>query len=184
MRALLISVLLLVAAGIAPAQRLNVVQVGDLAGTNGRWQAGEVTVAAPADVVQRWFTEVDQWPKRFPDDQWSRDLGRTADGRQVAEFKSKVLGRTLRVTTTVQPGLITYVGKGKGINTQGKIFITPVGPNMTKVIYQTTGELYGLTGALASENMKRDRAIKKLTADLTAVANNANAYAAAQRRGG
>jgi hypothetical protein len=184
MRPVLISLLLLLGGGALRAQQLNVVKAGDLPGTHGRWQYGEVTVAAPPRVVYQWYADAAQWSQRFPDDEWSKALGRTPDGRQVAEFKSKTLGRTLRVEMTLQPNLITYRGSGKGISTQGKIFIEAAGPNQTKVIMQTTGELHGVTGVLAPESVKRDRAIKKLTADLLATAHLANAYAATQRRGG
>jgi hypothetical protein len=184
MRAWMLSLSLLLAGGAAQAQRLNQIKVGDLPGTDGRWQYGEVTVAAPAEVVQRWFAEPAEWQRRFPDNQWAHDLGRTPDGKQIAEFRSKVLDRTLRVEMTEQPGLITYKGAGKGIKTQGKIFIQQVGPMRTKVTMQSTGELHGLTGLVAPESVKRDRAIKKLTADLMATARLANEYAATTRHGG
>jgi hypothetical protein len=165
---LVLGVSLLVGGGVG-AGELNKVTVGDLPGTDARWQAGEVTVAAPADQVQKWLTEVPQWPARFPDDKWAKSLGTAPDGRQSAEFHSKALGRTLTVHMKVQPGLITYDGSGKGVNTQGKIFVESLGPDRTKVVMQTTGELYGATAALASESMKRKRAINKLSADLNAI---------------
>jgi hypothetical protein len=171
-------------AGLAFAQPLDQVKVGDLPGTDGQWQAGEVVVAAPAEEVQRWFTDVSQWEKRFPDDTNVRDEGRGPDGRHTASFKSKAIGKTLTVHMREQPGLITYDGSGKDVNTQGKIFIQALGPSTTKIVMQTTGELHGAAGAFAPEGTKRKRAIKKLTADLDAAVRLSKGYAATPRHGG
>ncbi len=179
-----VSSCLLLAGAPALAAPLNAVSVGDLPGTNGQWQTGEVTVAAPQAEVWRWFTEVNRWPERFPDDAWARDLGRTPDGRQLAELRSNALGRTLKLEMREQPGVITYTGTGKGVTTQGKIFVQAVGPNTTRVIMQTTGELHGAIGFFAGEGTKRKRAIKKLSSDLQACVRIANSYAAARRHGG
>jgi hypothetical protein len=130
---------------------------------------GEVTIAAKPAEVQRWLSESAQWPARFPDDDWANNLGRAADGRQVAEFHSKALGKTLTVRMREEPGLITYEGAGKGVTTHGKIFIQPAGAGQTHVIMQTTGELHGAAGALAPKGTKRKRALKKLQADLDAL---------------
>jgi hypothetical protein len=176
----LVAALLLVG-GVAHPEAVNKVSVGDVPGTEGKWQTGEVTVAAPAAEVQRWFVDVRQWPVRFPDDTWVRDLGRAPDGRRVAEFHSKVVDRTLTVRIRDRPGLITYDGSGKGITTQGRIYFQPVGPDHTRIVMQTTGELHGAVGFFASENMKRKRALKKITADLEAAVRLSNAYAAARR---
>src|SRR5436305_1090782 len=100
----------------ALAAPLNSVVVGDLPGSGGRWQSGEVTIAVPAAEVQRWFSDVRNWPARFPDDSWARDLGRTPDGRRLADFRSNAIGRTLHLQMHEQPGLITYVGSGKDVN--------------------------------------------------------------------
>jgi len=187
MRASIVSFVLIVLAALAGAahgQTLNRVVVGDLQGSNGRWQVGEVTVAAPADQVQRWFTEVERWPARFPDDVSSRNLGRAPDGRRVAELRSRALGRTLTLRLHEQRGLITYDGAGKDVTTQGKIYITPVGPGVTRVIMQTTGELHGAAGVFAGEGTKRKRAYKKLSADLNALVRLANQRASMPRSGG
>ena len=184
----LLSITTLALATLAPAARaqtrpLGVVTVGDLPGTDARWQQGEVTVAAPAAEVQRWFTDAPRWPQRFPDDEFARVLGRTADGRQLVQFRSRILGRTINVRIREQPGLITYDGWGKGINTQGKILIQALGPNRTRVIMQTTGELHGLVGVFG-KGEKRKRALAKLRADLEAAARLARATAATPRSGG
>jgi hypothetical protein len=186
MRALLVKVGLacIVLGSIAGAEALNEVKVGDLPGTNGQWQMGEVTVAAPLDEVQRWFTDASQWTARFPDDKKVQILGRAPDGRQIVEMKSAALGKTLTLRLREQPGLITYEGSGKGVSTQGKIFFQSLGPSRTKVIMQTTGELHGATGVFATEGMKRKRALAKLSSDLNATVQLARNYAAVPRRGG
>ena len=180
---ILVIVSMLSVAALAGAQPLGVVTVGDLPGTDGRWQTGEVTVPAPASEVQHWFSDGARWPQRFPDDEWARVLGRSPDGRQVVEFRSKTLGRTLTVRLHEQPGLITYDGSGKGINTQGKIMITAVAPDRTKIVMQTTGELHGLVGVFG-KGEKRKRALAKLRLDLDAAARLARLSAAARRSGG
>lgn len=171
------SSLLVATVAFAQQQPIGVVRTGDLPGTNGQWQTGDVTVAAPAAEVQRWFTDAAGWEQRFPDDENVKIKGRAPDGRQVVEFRSKALGKTLTVHLREQPGLITYDGAGKGVNTQGKIIIEAHGPNRTRIVMQTTGELHGLTGAIATEGMKRKRAIAKLSSDLNAAARLARASA-------
>jgi len=168
----------------ADAQPIGVVTVGDLPGTDARWQAGEVTVAVPAAEVQRWFTDAPNWPRRFPDDEWVRPLGRAPDGRQAVQFRSKALGRTLTVRMRVQPGLITYDGFGKNVTTQGKIMIQALGPARTRIVMQTTGELHGAVGVFATEGMKRKRALAKLRSDLEAAARLGRAASAAVPRSG
>ncbi|HEX8953905.1 MAG TPA: SRPBCC family protein [Polyangia bacterium] len=184
MRTLAIVSLSLSLATLAAAQQLNAITVGDLPRTEGQWQVGEVTVAAPSAEVQHWFTDAARWPQRFPDDQWARVLGRAPDGRLVVEFRSKIIGRTVKLHLRDKPGLITYDGVGKGINTQGKIFIQALGPTRTKIVMQTTGELHGAIGMFASEGMKRKKALAKLRADLEAAVRLSRASAAAPRSGG
>jgi Polyketide cyclase / dehydrase and lipid transport len=171
----------LAVAGAAHAEQLNRVVVGDVEGTDGRWQAGQVVVAAPAKEVQRWFADVPNWPLRFPDDEKVRDFGRDDKGRRVAEFHSRSLGRTLTVHLREQPGLITYEGTGRGITTQGRVTFEALGPDRTRITIATTGELHGAVGVLVSPEMKRKRALKKLTVDLNAAVSQADAYAAARR---
>src|SRR5262249_10305451 len=110
------------------AAELNVVSLGDLPGTGDRWQVGEVTVRAPPEEVQRWFSDPSGWAARFPDDKWAVDLGPASDGTRVARFYSQALGRVLTVRLREQPGLIVYAGSGKGVTTQGKIFFEAAGP--------------------------------------------------------
>ena len=182
MRALTIASLLSLPL-LASAQPLGVVTLGDLPGTDGRWQVGEVTVAAPAAEVQHWFSDATRWTQRFPDDDRVRVLERAPGGRQVVEFHSKALKKTLTLHVREQPGLITYDGSGKDITTQGKIMIEALAPNRTKVIMQTTGELHGLVG-LVGKGEKRKRALAKLSADLHAVVGLARQSASAAPRSG
>jgi carbon monoxide dehydrogenase subunit G len=161
-------VTLTMAAGPVAAAALDQVLLGDVPNTDGKWQSGEVTVAAPPEEVQRWFSDVSRWTERFPDDEMARDLGRAPDGRRVAELRSKALGKTLTVRMRERPGLIEYDGSGKGVETEGRIYFYPAGPGRTRIVMQTTGELHGLTGLVATEDMKRDRALKKLGSDLEA----------------
>jgi hypothetical protein len=174
---------LLLAAGTLAAP-LNTVVVGDLPGSGGNWQFGEVTVAAPVGEVQRWFADAAYWPARFPDDKWARDLGRTPDGRRVAQFYSRTIGRPLTVRLRERPGLIVYDGSGKGITTQGKIILQSAGPRQTRVIMQSTGEVHGLAGAFATTGVKRKRTLKKMRSDLEAVIRLSRQYAAARGHAG
>lgn len=168
---------------LARAQ-LDRVIVGDLPNTNGQWQSGEVTVAAPAAEVQHWLSDAANWPARFPDDKWAKVQGTAPDGRKLVQFRSKILGRTLNLRLREQPGSIIYDGDGKGVHVQGRIFIEPRGPNLTHVVMQTSANLYGTTAALISEGSKRKRAQRKLAADLGAIVRMSQARAQTQRQGG
>lgn len=168
---------------VALAQQPGI-KLGDVPGSDGNWQYGETVVDAPAPVVQRWFTEAALWSRRFPDTQWAQPLGTDAQGRQVVRFRSRVIGRPLTLHLTERPGLVAYTGEGKGVTTQGKIFISALGPQRTRVIMQSTSEVHGAAGIFASKKMRHDRALKKFRADLSAVQQLSNQWAAAQRRRG
>jgi hypothetical protein len=170
--------------GLGPPARAAGIVVGDLPGTNGRWQSGRANVNAPASEVQHWFSDYNTWPQHFPDVQWAQGRGVTADGRQIVRFRSKVLGRTLTIRTRETRGLISYEGEGKDVTTQGKIYISPAGSNASVVDMQTTGEVHGIAGAVASEAYKRKKAIRKITVDLNAIVNLANERAGTQRPSG
>lgn len=160
------------------------ITLGDVPGSDGNWQYGETVVNAPADLVQRWFWEPEMWSKRFPDTQWAQPIRSDGRGHQVVRFRSKVIGRTLTLRMTQKPGLISYDGEGNDVTTQGKIFVTALGPSQTRVLMQSTSQVHGAAGIFASKKMRRDRALKKFKADLTAVIQMSNAWAAAARRGG
>jgi hypothetical protein len=186
---LLVSLVLTAGGRLARAQAVDQhvvgqVTVGDLQGSNGKWQTGEVVVAAPVEVVQGWFSDASHWSQRFPDDSDVRDEGRTADGQHVVRFHSAALGKTLTVTLKETPGLITYTGVGQGVSAQGKIFFQSVDATHTRIISQTTGELHGITGLVAPETLKRKRAVSKLTADLNAAVKLSKDYAASPHHAG
>jgi hypothetical protein len=168
----------------ANSQPLDQISVGDLPGSDGRWQVGEVTVAAPAPQVQRWLVEAGQWPERFPDVAWAQVNGVTPDGRSVIHFHSRIVGRTMTIQLRDRPGLISYDGFGKDVTVQGRIYVSATGPATTHVIMQSSADVHGLAGAFASQNMRRTRAFKKLRSDLTALTRLARGYAAARRPGG
>jgi carbon monoxide dehydrogenase subunit G len=170
---MLLAALVLVAPA-ASAEELDRVAIGDLPGTQGHWQQGEVVVRAPAADVQRWLTDAGQWPARFPDVEWARQLGVTRDGGRVVQFRSRVIGRPMTVRIHEKPGLIVYDGEGKDVTTQGKNYVEPLGHDRTRVVMQTTAEVHGALGAFASAKMKRDRARRKLAADLGALVRLAN----------
>jgi hypothetical protein len=175
---------LLIVAPLAFAEPLGAIRVGDLPGTSGTWQFGEVTVAAPADQVQRWFSDAARWPARFPDDEWVQLVGTTPDGARIVRFRSRIIGRTLTLRLREQPGAIVYEGEGKDVTTRGKIFIERLGDQRTRVVLQSTSEVHGAAGIFASKKMRRERSQRKFRDDLAAVVRLSNAWAAAQRRGG
>lgn len=172
------------AAPLTQAQPLDTIRVGDVPGTEGNWQFGEVTVGAPASEVQRWFADAAHWPNRFPDTEWTQVRGRTSDGRTVVRFKSRIIGRPLTLRLRVRPGLITYDGEGKNVTTQGKIFIEALGPRRTRVVMQSTSQVHGTIGLFATTNNRRQRAQKKFRADLGALVRMSDAWAASQRKKG
>jgi hypothetical protein len=182
MRSVAIALLLSVSVP-AGAQQLNRVALGDLPNTDGKWQMGTVTVSAPAEVVQRWFSDASTWQANFPDMEKVRIISRGVD-TQVVEFKSNIVGRTLTVTTREVPGRITYNGTGSGVTTEGRIFIQSVAPDRTKVTLETTGEVHGAARLVISDESKRDRAIKKINSDLHAIIGLSNRWAAEQRHRG
>lgn len=159
---------------VATAGELNRVSIGDLPGSDGRWQQGEVVVPAPAARVQAWLSDAGGWPGRFPDVEWARELGTTPDGRRVVRFRSHAIGRPMTIRIRERPGLIAYDGAGKDVTTQGKNWVEPLGPDRTRVVLQTTADVHGALGAFVTAKMKRQRARKKLAADLNALVRLSN----------
>ncbi len=168
----------------AAAQRIDDIRVGDLPGTDGTWQFGEVTVNAPADVVQRWFADVSMWQRRFPDVTTARVLGTTADGRRIVHFSSTIIGRPLTLRLRDRPGLIVYDGEGKDVRTQGKIYIERLDDRRTHVLLQSSSQVHGAAGIFASKNMRRQRAQRKFRSDLAAIVRLSSQRAAALSRSG
>jgi hypothetical protein len=163
----LIAAACVLCATVVTAAPQDQIVVGDLPGTNGVWQRGEATVAAPRAEVQSWFSDVSSWPQRFSDVQWAKDLG-TSNGVKTVQFKSKIIGRPLTIHVREQPGLIVYTGEGKGVTTQGRLYFQALGPNQTRTILQTTADLHGPLKVLIGENGRKQRARKKLHSDLAA----------------
>jgi hypothetical protein len=182
-RALAILSLLLLPS-LATAQPLDRVVVHDLPNTSGKWQVGEVVVAAPAGQVQHWLSDANSWPVRFPDTQWAKRIGTTPDGRNIIRFKSRVIGRPLTIRIRERPGFMEYDGEGKDVTTQGKNFIERLDSRHTRVVMQTSSEVSGALRMFASPKTKRDRAQRKLNADLQALVRLSHATAAASRPGG
>jgi hypothetical protein len=145
----------------------NRISVGDLPGTDGRWQAGEAVMDAPPDQVQEWFSDARAWPRRFGDVQWVKDHGEQ-DGRRVVEFRSRILGRPMTIHLREQRGLIDYTGEGKGVTTQGKLYFRPAERGGTLVILQTTADIHGSLRLIVSDNAKKVRARRKIQSDLAA----------------
>lgn len=168
----------------ATAQPVDRVSIHDLPGTDGEWQVGEVVVAAPAAQVQQWLADARDWPARFPDVQWAQDLGSTPDGRRIIRFRSRTLGRTMTVRVRERPGLIEYEGEGKDVTTQGKNIIQALDAHHARVMMQTSGDVHGALRMFATKNVKRERARKKLAADLNALVNLTHTTASTPRPGG
>lgn len=165
---LLLASLLLCAHGFATIPRAAIA-IGEVPGSDGEWQEGVTIVPSGASQVRYWLTDYAHWTDRFPDIDHSEVLGRTPEGQTVVRFHSAIIGRQLTIRIRQTPQGIEYDGEGKNVTTQGKIYIQSLGPSQTRVVMQTTASLHGLSGALASEGMKRSRAQRKLRSDLTAL---------------
>ena len=144
------------------------IETRDVAGSNGNWQEGSATIAAPLAEVRGWLTDFEHWPQRFPDVTAAKVLARSGDSATL-RFRSKTIGRELTIKLRWTEREINYVGAGKNVNVQGKIALTPKGDGATQVIMQSTADVHGLSGAFATQGLKRDRAFKKLRADLGAL---------------
>ncbi len=167
--AVCVTLLSLVTAAFARGETAGAIHLSDLQGTDGRWQSGETTVAAPAAQVQAWFGEAAAWPSRFPDVEWAKVISTEPDGTRVVQFKSSILGRTMTLHVREQAGLIAYTGEGSGVSTQGKILIQPAGEGRTHVVLQTTADLHGAVRLVVTEGAKRARARRKLGSDLASI---------------
>jgi hypothetical protein len=160
------------------------IRVGDLPGTDGNWQFAEVTVNAPAEVVQRWLADASRWQGRFPDVEWAQVTGTTRDGRNIVRFRSRIVGRPLTLRMRERPGLILYDGEGRDVVTHGKVYVEALGDRRTHVILQSSSEVHGAAGWFASKKMKRERTRRKFVSDLSSIIRMSNQWVAAQRRGG
>src|SRR5262249_28719753 len=145
----------------------------DVAGSDGSWQEGRAVVAAPIGEVRSWLLDLDNWPKHFPDVPYSKVLARPGPDNATVRFRSKVAGRELTINMRWNAREITYRGFGKNVNVQGKIFLRPLDATHTEVLMQSTADVHGLVGALASPGVKRSKAFKKLRSDLAALQHEA-----------
>ena len=144
------------------------IETRDVAGSDGNWQEGKAVIDAPLDEVRGWLTDFEHWPQHFPDVTSAKVLARSGDTAKL-RFRSRVIGRELTIDLRWTPREITYRGAGKNVDVQGKIEMRPVDAKRTEVVMQSTANVHGLSGAFASKGLKRDRAFKKLRADLGAL---------------
>jgi hypothetical protein len=159
------NLLLVVLAWAAPAG----IVTRDVAGSGGNWQEGRAVIPAPLDEVRGWLTDYERWPQQFPDVTSAEVLARPGPDRATIHFHSKIAGRDLTLNMRWNDRQINYRGTGKNVNVQGKIYMTPLDRNHTEVVMQSTADVHGLVGALASPGMKRSKAFKKLRSDLAAL---------------
>jgi hypothetical protein len=150
------------AAGSAP------VHLGDVPGTGGQWQQGSTVVAAPLPEVRRWLTDYDAWPALFPDVEWATVLARDGDLWTV-RFRSRIVGRDLTIRVRISPTLLVYVGTGKDVTTEGKVYLKALDRQHTSVLMQSSATVHGLAGAFVGTGTKRKRALRKIGADLSAL---------------
>src|SRR6185312_5411849 len=158
------------AAWAGPAGRQGI-ETRDVPGTDGDWQEGHAVIDAPIDEVRRWHTDFERWPQSFPDVQWAKVLSRSGNDRAVMKFRSSIIGRDLTLNMHWNARAIVYRGVGKNVDVQGKVLLTPLGRGRTDVVLQSTADVHGIVGALASKATRRARAYKKLRADLGALQN-------------
>jgi carbon monoxide dehydrogenase subunit G len=145
------------------------IETHDVAGSDGNWQEGRAVIDAPLDEVRGWLVDFEHWPQRFPDVTSAKVLARAGGDQAKLRFRSKTIGRELTIDLRWTAREITYRGAGKNVDVQGKITMRPIDAGHTEVVMQSTADVHGLTGAFASKGMKRERAFKKLRADLGAL---------------
>lgn len=142
------------------------IETRDVEGSDGSWQEGHAVIDAPVDEVHAWLTDYEHWPQRFPDVQWAKVLSRSGRDRAMVRFRSKIIGRELTLNLRWTARAIVYRGIGKNVDVQGKVLLSPVGRGRTDVVMQSTADVHGIVGVLASKKTRRERAYKKLRADL------------------
>jgi Polyketide cyclase / dehydrase and lipid transport len=160
---------------LAWAVPMGTIETRDVAGSEGNWQEGRAVIPAPLDDVRGWLLDLEHWPQIFPDVTSAKVLARPAPDRATIRFRSRVAGRELTIAMRWNARGISYRGAGKNVDVQGKIYLTPLDARHTQVVMQSTADVHGLVGALASPGMKRSKAFKKLRADLGALEKLAGA---------
>ncbi len=155
--------------------------LADLANSHGDWQQGSAVVDASRDQVRQWLTDYRDWPRHFPDIEWSEVLPDDSAGRHVVRFRSKIADRMIVVHEAIEPGLLVFEGFSPNIHTQGRIHLIPLGDGSTRVVMQSTTEVHGFIGIFATRGLKRDRAFKVTRAHLDALVNLSQGAARAAR---
>jgi hypothetical protein len=145
------------------------IETGDVPGSDGRWQEARAVVDAPIDEVRGWLTDFARWPDRFDDVTSAEVLARPAPGRATIRFYSRIIGREMTMNVVWNRQYILYRGRGKNVDAQGRLHLVPLGRDRTAVIMQSSSDVHGLIGVLATQGMKRDRAFKKMRSDLAAL---------------
>jgi hypothetical protein len=163
-----LAALLLAGVAAAGAAGGGAIRLGDVPNTHGTWQEGTAVIAAPLPEVQRWMTDFDAWPARFPDVQSASTLYRDGDVT-TGRFRSRIVGRDMTIHLRQGPGGMSYTGEGKNVTTQGKVYLRALDPNHTQVTMQSTAQVHGIAGAFASQGLKRKRALRKIDSDLVAL---------------
>ena len=157
----------LLAALAAPAPQP--IDLHDLPGTDGRWTEGVALVAAPPAEVHEWLTDYARWKGRFPDMEWVQPLGTDEQGRRVVRFRSYLAGRTFTLHQTVGHDLIVFDGWAPNVHMQGRIWILDAGGGRTRVVMQSSNEVHGLAGLIATRGYRRRAAFAATAAQLSAL---------------
>jgi len=149
------------------------IRTGDVAGSGGNWQEGRAVIDAPLAEVRGWLIDFDRWPQRFADVQSAKTLSRNGDSA-VVRFHSRIVGREMTMHVRWSQDAIDYSGRGNNVDAQGKIRLRAVDGQHAEVVMQSSADVHGIAGVFASQGIKRERAIKKLRADLGSLEKLAN----------
>jgi len=150
------------------------IRTGDVAGSDGNWQEARAVIDAPIAEVRGWLVDFDRWPQRFGDVQSAKTLSRSGNSA-VVRFRSRIVGRDMTIRVHWTQDAIDSFGQGKNVEAQSKIRLRAVDDAHTEVVMQSSADVHGLAGAFASQGIKRQRAFKKLRADLGSLEKLASA---------
>jgi polyketide cyclase/dehydrase/lipid transport protein len=144
------------------------IRTTDVAGSDGNWQEARSVIDAPLAEVHGWLVDFDHWPQHFGDIQWAQTLSKRGD-TAVIRFRSRIIGRVMTMGVGWNRDAIDYRGRGKNVYAQGKIRLRPLDGGHTEVVIQSSADVHGLAGAFATKGLKRQRAFKKMSADLASL---------------
>jgi hypothetical protein len=144
------------------------IRTGDVAGSDGNWQEARAVIDAPLAEVRDWLVDYDHWPQHFGDVQWEQTLSKGGN-TAVIRFRSRIVGRMMTMGVRWSRDAIDYRGRGKNVDAQGKIRLRAVDDAHTEVVIQSSADVHGLAGAFATKGLKRQRAFKKMSADLVSL---------------